>query len=289
MRAWGALAISRAAPPTLNAPLRLHLEPQFQNRVTGRVAENRNNGFEVAIAYCTYQGSVASAGVHLENRGSGTEWAVRSCEFPFHDRRSTLWGWPGQNPLKYSDPSGRYGLDANFDHDFVNPPRNGPMPTGEKVVGAAMAAPFVAVGGLYALAELGGWFGGTTLGCFLGLGGTGAIGQKLNNSGCSSGAQRAMDSVRVGCPGGDCDLLSKQLIDKLGQGQLVTLIPKGAGALPTLPGVASTPWAQHTAVLLPNGGVMDTLLNASYPSLAAWQAAITGSAPIRVMVDGAIQ
>jgi hypothetical protein len=28
-------------------------------------------------------------------------------ELGFHDRTSTLYGWPGQNPLKYSDPSGR--------------------------------------------------------------------------------------------------------------------------------------------------------------------------------------
>jgi Domain of unknown function (DUF4258) len=50
--------------------------------------------------------------VHLGNRVIGTEWAVRSCEFPFHDRRSTLWGWPGQNPLKWSDPSGRNPVAA---------------------------------------------------------------------------------------------------------------------------------------------------------------------------------
>jgi hypothetical protein len=198
MRAWGAIAISYPAPTVLNAPLRLRLEPQFQTRVRGPVVENRIKGFEVAIAYCTYPFALASAGVHLGNRVIGTEWAVRSCEFPFHDRRSTLWGWPGQNPLKYSDPSGRYGLDSNFDHDFVNPPSYGPMPTGEKVVGAAMAAPFVAVGGLYALAELGGWFGGTTLGRFLGLGGTGAIGQKLNDSGCSSSSPAAARHIALG-------------------------------------------------------------------------------------------
>lgn len=29
-------------------------------------------------------------------------------EFAYHDARSTLWGWPGQNPLRYSDPSGHY-------------------------------------------------------------------------------------------------------------------------------------------------------------------------------------
>ena len=27
-------------------------------------------------------------------------------EYAFHDARSTLWGWPGQNPLRYADPSG---------------------------------------------------------------------------------------------------------------------------------------------------------------------------------------
>jgi RHS repeat-associated protein len=29
-------------------------------------------------------------------------------EFSFHDGRTTLWGWPGQNPLRYRDPSGHY-------------------------------------------------------------------------------------------------------------------------------------------------------------------------------------
>jgi RHS repeat-associated protein len=31
-------------------------------------------------------------------------------EFAYHDARSTLWGWPGQNPYKYADPSGRNPL-----------------------------------------------------------------------------------------------------------------------------------------------------------------------------------
>jgi RHS repeat-associated protein len=26
---------------------------------------------------------------------------------------STLWGWPGQNPLRYVDPSGRWGMDSS--------------------------------------------------------------------------------------------------------------------------------------------------------------------------------
>jgi len=28
-------------------------------------------------------------------------------EFAFHDARSTLWGWPRQNPIRWRDPSGR--------------------------------------------------------------------------------------------------------------------------------------------------------------------------------------
>ena len=31
-------------------------------------------------------------------------------EFAYHDRHSTLWGWPRQNPLRWSDPSGRWGF-----------------------------------------------------------------------------------------------------------------------------------------------------------------------------------
>ena len=29
-------------------------------------------------------------------------------EFAFHDQASTLWGWPGQNPTRYADKSGRF-------------------------------------------------------------------------------------------------------------------------------------------------------------------------------------
>ncbi|MEZ4264606.1 MAG: hypothetical protein R3B36_36410 [Polyangiaceae bacterium] len=28
-------------------------------------------------------------------------------ELAYHDATSTLWGWPGQSPYRYSDPSGR--------------------------------------------------------------------------------------------------------------------------------------------------------------------------------------
>jgi YD repeat-containing protein len=43
-------------------------------------------------------------------------WSPRAAEFlgidafRYHDRGSTLWGWPRQNPLHWSDPTGRAGL-----------------------------------------------------------------------------------------------------------------------------------------------------------------------------------
>jgi RHS repeat-associated protein len=54
--------------------------------------------------------------------------------FGYHDDRSTLWGWPGQNPLAWSDPTGHDGildaigtLIASFVEPFsgnVNTPAN---------------------------------------------------------------------------------------------------------------------------------------------------------------------
>ena len=32
-------------------------------------------------------------------------------EYRYHSPRTTLWGWPEQNPLRYRDPSGRDGTD----------------------------------------------------------------------------------------------------------------------------------------------------------------------------------
>jgi RHS repeat-associated protein len=38
-------------------------------------------------------------------------------EFAFHDARSTLWGWPGQNSIKWRDPSGRIGMGDSASSD----------------------------------------------------------------------------------------------------------------------------------------------------------------------------
>jgi len=33
-------------------------------------------------------------------------------EFAFHDTTSTLWGWPGQNPIRFRDPTGHLPMDS---------------------------------------------------------------------------------------------------------------------------------------------------------------------------------
>lgn len=66
-------------------------------------------------------------------------------EFAFHDRKSTLWGWPGQNPLRWSDPSGHYA----FGFETVTPLLTEPLaPGGSAALEAGLA-----------VARSGGYFG----------------------------------------------------------------------------------------------------------------------------------
>jgi RHS repeat-associated protein len=99
----------------------------------------------------------------------------------------------------------------------------------------------------------------------------------------------AMSKIRDALPNAECDRLSRALIRELGEGELVTLFPKGGGPLPTIPGVAPVSWAQHTAVRLANGTVLDPLKNKVHPSLTAFQSAITGEADVGIMINGVIQ
>jgi RHS repeat-associated protein len=41
-------------------------------------------------------------------------------EFDFQDPASTLWAWPNQNPITFSDPSGRDGTTSNPVQDLVD-------------------------------------------------------------------------------------------------------------------------------------------------------------------------
>src|SRR5262249_52913293 len=65
-------------------------------------------------------------------------------EFAFHDGASTLWGWPGQNPLRWCDPSGRDGIDVALQNPglFAAATSLGTAAAGVVgSVGAALASP----------------------------------------------------------------------------------------------------------------------------------------------------
>ena len=84
-------------------------------------------------------------------------------EFRYMSSRGTLWGWPGQNPIRYRDPSGRYA--------------SGAIAAG---VAVGLGGPIVFFGGSAALAAAGLWSafhpgdpGGATSGTGPGGGGSG--------------------------------------------------------------------------------------------------------------------
>ena len=68
-------------------------------------------------------------------------------EFAYHEASSTLWGWPGMNPAKYSDPSGRFAIAL----PFFGVAAGGGTSAGVGAVVGAIAAPIVA--GLILTAE----------------------------------------------------------------------------------------------------------------------------------------
>lgn len=53
-------------------------------------------------------------------------------QFAFHDPTSTLWAWPNQNPVTFSDPSGRDGTTNNPIQDLVD---SGFLPPGLTIFG----------------------------------------------------------------------------------------------------------------------------------------------------------
>jgi RHS repeat-associated protein len=53
-------------------------------------------------------------------------------EFVFHDSKGTLWSWPNQNPVTFSDPSGRDGTTSNPIQDLVD---SGFLPPGLTLFG----------------------------------------------------------------------------------------------------------------------------------------------------------
>jgi RHS repeat-associated protein len=176
------------------------------------------------------------------------------------------------DPVNLIDPAGTYPFERDLKDDWdplypikVEAQADAFVPTMQAV--AIMVASELVVGGIV------GWLG-TRLAMICGAGARGA---------------KAMAAARSACTTGQCDDMARILIDELGEGELVTLLPKGRGPLPTAPGVTTEPWSYHTAVRLPNGGVLDPLTNTAYPSVNAWRAAVTGEAEVSVMIGGAVQ
>lgn len=74
---------------------------------------------------------------------------------------------------------------------------------------------------------------------------------------------------------------------KADEAKLVQLVPEADEPLPTLPGVTSTPWSQHTAVILRNGGVLDPRRNTIHSSIEEWRRSIIGESPgVQTLVNG---
>jgi hypothetical protein len=104
--------------------------------------------------------------------------------------------------------------------------------------------------------------------------------------------QAAMAEARAAAgPNAQCNDVSNALIKNVGKGDLVQMVPKGDGTLPTLPGVAGPngPWFQHSSVTYADGSVLDGFRNASYPSVEAWKQATVGNGNVLIMVNGAVQ
>jgi RHS repeat-associated protein len=93
-------------------------------------------------------------------------------DFAYQDSRSTLWGWPGQNPMRFSDPSGHIwwivggaALGAAADLGvqlYGNGGNLGDVDWGEVGAGAlggavlASGAEFLAAGGIFSAASTSG-------------------------------------------------------------------------------------------------------------------------------------
>jgi hypothetical protein len=133
-------------------------------------------------AVCTYQIASLTAGTHKKK----VALILTNC-----GGTPSVWGWPGQNPIRYRDPTGHWGdgdprADAWGDASFG-------MSTGEKAFFGGLGA--IAFGGVGLLA-----LEGTALGGWLGFGAPAvtAAGQKLNEGGCSATSATAGRHIALG-------------------------------------------------------------------------------------------
>jgi hypothetical protein len=135
----------------------------------------------------------------------------------YHDSRSTLWGWPRQNAITWSDPSGRWGMDGGggvdrYSHGVLN------MSNSERAdlaaaQGGALASGLAAGAALGWLSEsaIGAAFANTALGRWL-LGGAGATATQQANS-CSDKAQSiSLGMQTFSSNGGDSGAIAENVV-----------------------------------------------------------------------------
>lgn len=76
----------------------------------------------------------------------------------------------------------------------------------------------------------------------------------------------------------DCGILSNALIEEMGEGELIAVLPRGRGLLPAAASMPSgNTWANHVGVLLKDGTVADTLLQVTYNSKEDFLLATVGT------------
>lgn len=129
-----------------SSPARAHVESQV---LTARLTmpsvsvahrEDSRLGLRPTFAYYTRRDATPSQRLLSENprlrlRLAEDPLLLTIDEYAEHDPRSTLWGWPGQNPIRWSDPSGRRPGDpyaspdaaaraAQFDYTWISVSQN---------------------------------------------------------------------------------------------------------------------------------------------------------------------
>ena len=181
-------------------------------------------------------------------------------ELAYQDARSTLWGWPRQNPVRYRDPSGRLPMDGSTTdraigaHQDWNDSNFQSGVTTGGALGALLDLHVVAPALAYII----------DAGLFI------SSGRELPLLGLGGNPMRAKAP-----PGrnmaGDCREMAKRPALDYGEGQLIEAVPVGAEKFPN-------GWGFHVAHEMPSGEIIDAKLGATFESEAAWRRAFAGDA-----------
>ncbi|MFO0742199.1 MAG: hypothetical protein U0270_40375 [Labilithrix sp.] len=188
-------------------------------------------------------------------------------EYAFHDGRSTLWGWPRQNPIQRRDPFGR--------GDEANP---------------AIAIAAAIIGGAATVLGFGSSAPSDTSSApadIIGMIGS-VPGPSLARLFLEEAASRvpglapllkAPSKSRFGPMSNvECRGASKALIEGMtdpADAQLIEMTAKNGFKLPHN-------WDYHVAVEMADGSVMDPKLGVTFPSAEAWQQGTAGGADVLI-------